>query len=58
MLVRRSPTVTAAQLLLHLMNLYGVEERDGNRFLFAGVIHACRSAHMNGRDTGSPYYQA
>ena len=29
MLGTRSPTERLAQLLLHLMNLYGVEERDG-----------------------------
>lgn len=46
MLGTRSPTERLAQLLLHLMNLYGVEERDGT-LIAASFTHA-DLAHMTG----------
>ncbi len=46
MLGTRSPTERLAQLLLHLMNLYGVEERDG-ALIAASFTHA-DLAHMTG----------
>ena len=46
MLGTRSPTERLAQLLLHLMNLYGVEERDGS-LIAASFTHA-DLAHMTG----------
>jgi CRP/FNR family cyclic AMP-dependent transcriptional regulator len=46
MLGTRSPTERLAQLLLHLMNLYGVEERDGT-LIVASFTHA-DLAHMTG----------
>jgi CRP-like cAMP-binding protein len=46
MLGTRSPTERLAQLLLHLMNLYGVEERDGT-LIVAAFTHA-DLAHMTG----------
>jgi CRP-like cAMP-binding protein len=46
MLGTRSPTERLSQLLLHLMNLYGVEERDGT-LIAASFTHA-DLAHMTG----------
>ena len=46
MLGTRSPTERLAQLLLHLMNLYGVEERDG--VLIAASFTHADLAHMTG----------
>jgi CRP-like cAMP-binding protein len=46
MLGTRSPTERLAQLLLHLMNLYGVEEQDGT-LIAASFTHA-DLAHMTG----------
>ena len=46
MLGTRSPTERLAQLLLHLMKLYGVEERDGT-LIAASFTHA-DLAHMTG----------
>ena len=46
MLGTRSPTERLAQLLLHLANLYGVEERDGT-LIAASFTHA-DLAHMTG----------
>ncbi len=46
MLGTRSPTERLAQLLLHLMNLYGVEERNG-MLIAASFTHA-DLAHMTG----------
>jgi CRP/FNR family cyclic AMP-dependent transcriptional regulator len=46
MLGTRSPTERLAQLLLHLMNLYGVEEREGT-LIAASFTHA-DLAHMTG----------
>ena len=46
MLGTRSPTERLAQLLLHLMNLYGVDERDGT-LIAASFTHA-DLAHMTG----------
>jgi CRP/FNR family transcriptional regulator, cyclic AMP receptor protein len=46
MLGTRSPTERLAQLLLHLMNLYGVEEREGT-LIVAAFTHA-DLAHMTG----------
>ena len=46
MLGTRSPTERLAQLLLHLMNLYGVEERDG--ILIAASFTHADLAHMTG----------
>ena len=46
MLGTRSPTERLAQLLLHLMNLYGVEERHGT-LIAASFTHA-DLAHMTG----------
>src|SRR6185437_15862748 len=46
MLGTRSPTERLAQLLLHLKNLYGVEERDGT-LIAASFTHA-DLAHMTG----------
>src|ERR1700709_289126 len=46
MLGTRSPTERLAQLLLHLMNLYGVEERDGT-LIAASFTHG-DLAHMTG----------
>ena len=48
MLGTRSPTERLAQLLLHLMNLYGVEERDGS--FDCRVIHPRRSRAHDRRD--------
>ena len=46
MLGTRSPTERLAQLLLHLMNLYGVEERGG--VLIAASFTHADLAHMTG----------
>jgi CRP/FNR family transcriptional regulator, cyclic AMP receptor protein len=46
MLGTRSPTERLAQLLLHLANLYGVEERDGT--LIAAPFTHADLAHMTG----------
>jgi CRP/FNR family transcriptional regulator, cyclic AMP receptor protein len=46
MLGTRSPTERLSQLLLHLMNLYGVEEREGT-LIAASFTHA-DLAHMTG----------
>jgi CRP/FNR family transcriptional regulator, cyclic AMP receptor protein len=46
MLGTRSPIERLSQLLLHLMNLYGVEERDGT-MIAASFTHA-DLAHMTG----------
>src|SRR3982074_3766756 len=46
MLGTRSPTERLAQLLLHLMNLYGVDEREGT-LIAASFTHA-DLAHMTG----------
>jgi CRP-like cAMP-binding protein len=46
MLGTRSPTERLSQLLLHLMNLYGVAERDGT-LIAASFTHA-DLAHMTG----------
>jgi CRP/FNR family cyclic AMP-dependent transcriptional regulator len=46
MLGTRSPTERLSQLLLHLMNVYGVEERDGT-LIAASFTHA-DLAHMTG----------
>jgi CRP/FNR family transcriptional regulator, cyclic AMP receptor protein len=46
MLGTRSPVERLSQLLLHLMNLYGVEERDGT-LIAASFTHA-DLAHMTG----------
>ena len=46
MLGTRSPIERLSQLLLHLMNLYGVEERDGT-LIAASFTHA-DLAHMTG----------
>lgn len=46
MLGTRSPTERLAQLLLHLMNLYGVEEQDG--VLVAASFTHADLAHMTG----------
>jgi CRP/FNR family cyclic AMP-dependent transcriptional regulator len=46
MLGTRSPTERLSQLLLHLMNLYGVEERQGT-LIAASFTHA-DLAHMTG----------
>ena len=46
MLGTRSPTERLSQLLLHLMNLYGVDERDG--VLIAASFTHADLAHMTG----------
>jgi CRP-like cAMP-binding protein len=46
MLGTRSPTERLSQLLLHLMNLYGVEEREG--ILIAASFTHADLAHMTG----------
>jgi CRP/FNR family transcriptional regulator, cyclic AMP receptor protein len=46
MLGTRSPTERLAQLLLHLVNLYGVEEREG--ILIAASFTHADLAHMTG----------
>ena len=48
MLGTRSITQRLAHLLLHLMELYGVEDPDGSRYRRS--LHACRSGAHGGRD--------
>ena len=55
MLGTRSPTERLAQLLLHLMNLYGVEEHRWH--LDRRVVHARRSRAYDGRDAPVRYRQ-
>jgi len=55
MLGTRSPTERLSQLLLHLMNLYGVEERDGT--LIRGVVHPRRPRAHDGRDAAVCHHQ-
>jgi hypothetical protein len=55
MLGTRSPTERLAHTLLHLMNLYGVDEHHGS--LDRRVVHARRSRAYDGRDAPVGHHQ-